>query len=1275
MALLGYIALLTLWSFCFAQDCGYPENIPTAQIIGEWNKESYPPGTEATYNCRPGYIKVGRQIWRCQDGGWYELNPLARCRSKPCGHPGDLENGFLELTRETEFVFGARVEYQCNDGYRMVSRLNYRECTVTGWSNYIPDCEVVKCLPVQSPKNGRIVMTGLYNVDDEFPYGHVLRFECDSPIFRLTEPKEIYCMKHGQWSSETPKCEEISCQEPSIPNGSVLSRTLNKKRYENKEKLQYECNSGYKHELKTFSECTENGWTPVPICTEIVCYFQNVVNGNLNPERNVYRENEKVNLICDPGYQPEYRDDFPKCTKSGWTPPLTCIHKQCDFPEIGDGKLYDTYLTYYKNHYFPMVKGKKIYYVCNDDFFTEEGTTLARIECTDQGWFPIPKCLKMCGEFTVTNGYPSSSANKYYIGDKAKYNCNWGFSTPEGMDDGEIECLPNGWSTQPTCIKTCSKPSLQHGRCYPDKAVFVAGDILQCECDDGYMSPERAIIERTECTERGWTKNPECVAITCPVDDEIPNGFSTPRRQEYENGHVLKFSCDENYYLKGEELRQCYYFGWFPQALPECKEITCNFTSQQNKLSWSPRNSKTYKNLDTVKFSCGSGSQINGSEVIQCYYFGWYPKPPKCRAMQSKKSPTVIADRNITNEEEGKRVQGQDIKCPPVPQLLNAETLPDIEYYSGNKVKYVCKENYTLQGREEIQCKNEKWSSPPRCIESKEKCPRSPKLDNTLPGSLQKEYYENGTVHFTCKPKFKLHGSESIQCRKGSWTSPPQCIEVQYCSKPSTIRNGKFATKLKSSYTDEDIVAYRCDNGYNIKSGTSNEITCIGGQWSSPPQCIGDSCDHPPEIEHGYFQNREKSSYDHGESVKYKCNPGYILDGNSEVRCFEGTWSIHPQCLDTSCGTAPNTENAELIDARKERYTSGEKVRYRCKEGFVLHEGILESTCQDRVWSQAPSCTKALDKCGRPPMIDNGDIEASPLIHYKSGESVNYRCKNYHIMAGSSRVTCLHGKWSKAPTCFEPCTASKEEMDTNKIILKWKDDSKLYVQHGDQIEFQCKRYHVFLPPLQEFRITCIRGYLEYPKCIGEYSCVLSLVELVKNNLELGKENTEVQHDKYIQFQCKSGFNPDSNVNLRIKCYNRQFRYPRCTSNTLNRRCGVPPAIENGDIKGTLMGNYDHGSSVEYQCSNYYRLTDPKPIVCNNGEWSKPPECINPCTLNTEKIFANNLQLVSRFGNEIYYKHMAFVNFECKWGYRFSSSTSSPLRAQCVNQTVIYPTCS
>lgn len=47
-----------------------------------WDKPPYPHGTQAIYNCRPGYVKVGRVGFRCLDGVWKELSPGTECRSK-----------------------------------------------------------------------------------------------------------------------------------------------------------------------------------------------------------------------------------------------------------------------------------------------------------------------------------------------------------------------------------------------------------------------------------------------------------------------------------------------------------------------------------------------------------------------------------------------------------------------------------------------------------------------------------------------------------------------------------------------------------------------------------------------------------------------------------------------------------------------------------------------------------------------------------------------------------------------------------------------------------------------------------------------------------------------------------------------------------------------------------------------------------------------------------------------------------------------------------------
>lgn len=47
-----------------------------------WDNPPYPHGTLATYNCRPGYVKVGRVASRCIDGVWKPLDPEMECKSK-----------------------------------------------------------------------------------------------------------------------------------------------------------------------------------------------------------------------------------------------------------------------------------------------------------------------------------------------------------------------------------------------------------------------------------------------------------------------------------------------------------------------------------------------------------------------------------------------------------------------------------------------------------------------------------------------------------------------------------------------------------------------------------------------------------------------------------------------------------------------------------------------------------------------------------------------------------------------------------------------------------------------------------------------------------------------------------------------------------------------------------------------------------------------------------------------------------------------------------------
>uniref|UniRef100_A0A8C5JN63 Sushi domain-containing protein n=1 Tax=Junco hyemalis TaxID=40217 RepID=A0A8C5JN63_JUNHY len=392
MSLLGCAALLVCWMHCAAQRaCEGPPPRRVKEVPAKtWDKPPYPHGTQAIYNCRPGYVKVGRVGFRCIDGVWKELSPGTECRNKPCGHPGDTDFGFFELTSGTEFVFGARVEYRCNDGYQMLSQRNYRECQADGWSNDIPHCEVIKCLPVQEPENGRIIMTGAFELGQEYSFGQVVNFECNAK-YMLVGAKEIVCSANGEWSSDVPQCKEINCDVPEILHGYVRSP---RKTYKENELLQFFCEEGYKYGSKADALCTASGWNPPPYCTEIVCSRPVISSGNFIPQKDKYTVGNTITVECDDGFH--FRAitgrSTAECTKNGWVPEPACVRKPCEYPPIENGKLTDSHERY-RDYYFPKRFGQTVDYHCLNGYSTPTGHYWVRITCTERGWVPEPKCL------------------------------------------------------------------------------------------------------------------------------------------------------------------------------------------------------------------------------------------------------------------------------------------------------------------------------------------------------------------------------------------------------------------------------------------------------------------------------------------------------------------------------------------------------------------------------------------------------------------------------------------------------------------------------------------------------------------------------------------------------------------------------------------------------------------------------------------------------------------------------------------------------------------
>uniref|UniRef100_A0A8D0EMF2 Sushi domain-containing protein n=1 Tax=Strix occidentalis caurina TaxID=311401 RepID=A0A8D0EMF2_STROC len=328
------------------------KEVPTER----WDKPPYPHGTQVTYRCRPGYIKLGRIVFECADGVWEQRLPVIECRNKPCGHPGDIEFGSFELTSGTEFVFGARV--------LMLKEIN---------------CDVPK-IPhgyIRSPKR-------LYKESEQ------LQFFCDEG-YRHGERADAQCTESG-WNP-IPYCTEIVCSPPIIPNGNFRPQQDS---YVLGDIITVQCNTGYHFKTltgKSTAECTRDGWVPVPGCVQKPCDYPAIENGKLSESweyrKNYYfpmRVGQYVDYHCANGYSTPSGHYWVRivCSGRGWSPEPKCL-KICDARQLENGYFSRSWKDVYR-------EGERVKYVCNADYQTEhEG---GEVTCAKNGWSPPPRCIR-----------------------------------------------------------------------------------------------------------------------------------------------------------------------------------------------------------------------------------------------------------------------------------------------------------------------------------------------------------------------------------------------------------------------------------------------------------------------------------------------------------------------------------------------------------------------------------------------------------------------------------------------------------------------------------------------------------------------------------------------------------------------------------------------------------------------------------------------------------------------------------------------------------------
>ncbi|XP_019493568.1 PREDICTED: complement factor H-related protein 3-like isoform X2 [Hipposideros armiger] len=274
-----------------------------------------------------------------------------------------------------------------------------------------------------------------------------------------------------------------------------------------------------------------------------------------------------------------------------------------------------------------------------------------------------------------------------------------------------------------------------------------------------------------------------------------------------------------------------------------------------------------------------------------------------------------------------------------------------------------------------------------------------------------------------------------------------------------------------------------------------------------------------------------------------------------------------------------------------------------------------------------------------------------------------YSCKdNFVTHSGNywDYITCTQEGWSPAVQCRRKCIFNYLENGVSP------QHEKEYME-GESLRVNCHADYTF--PDQQTSMTCTEdGWSPPPVCRVKYCGmpVFANATAVITGARFGVNDT-------LDYKCLDGYeNRDGKKAGSMVCGEDGWTHlPTCYKST--EKCERPPSISNADFTSLPLAVYPPGSRIEYQCLPYYELRGSKYVTCNEGKWSEPPRCIDPCVISEENMNTSNIQLKEKDDTTYYVKTGDLVEFVCKSGHTAASSQQS-FQVVCGEGTLEYPRC-
>ncbi|XP_078610914.1 E-selectin-like [Branchiostoma floridae x Branchiostoma japonicum] len=579
-------ALITCWFSCGGS---------STTTVYVTRTDTYPP----TISC-PGNIaktaERGKTSVRIDKSTWgHPIKAEDKNAEEKIVHPEALLVG---LPPSSRFERGeTALTYSYTDGGGNTARCQFT-VTVT-----VPECP-----EIPYDQYGTFDCSG---AEESYIHGSTCTLYCMTG-YQASNPATVTCEGNGAWSGTIPECSIKSCSTaPSEPqHGShVCSRDQ-----EYNSLCTFSCDEGYTISGAHSQLCTTDGnnmiWVPneAPTC----------------------QDTQPPQLTCPTGIETIRAAEGETTAVVTWDEPTATDNSGEEITPVQT-----TEIEKDKHH---LSGYYDIRYKASDSSGQSSECVFGfRVEGRNKCDVLLPPPVVSCSlnQLYLPRGTFDCDDNQFIWGSTCSFQCSLGHKL---TGQGDTECLETGlWQGDvPSCnALTCpAYPVPENGEGITGCTDAAFGQFCKISCNPGYdlqgASTARCIASEVGVDEGEWDQeNASCIVRTCPAMYSPNHGSINDEcdGQKVPFGTECHFSCDEGYWLTGQETNICSVEGRWEHPTPFCKAKTCH--SSELPI---PTNG--------VKSGCPNEEEYYGTTCALSCLTGYLPREHAQVTCENSEDPT-----------------------------------------------------------------------------------------------------------------------------------------------------------------------------------------------------------------------------------------------------------------------------------------------------------------------------------------------------------------------------------------------------------------------------------------------------------------------------------------------------------------------------------------------------------------------------------------------------------------------------------------------------------